>query len=213
MVDMCEASSSKRHPAGTNPVLRQRILDGAAGVFMERGFDAAGVNDICKAAAVSKSTLYVYFANKEELFEALVEQKRNLKFSEVQRALYAKADPEEAIREFLFCLVSVVCSPEVIRTQRTIIGIAARMPELGARFYEGGAERAQKLLRGYLDVQVAAGRYVITDTSRAAYQLIELASAGLLRQCLYGIRSLAPQEAEIQGAVDAAMEMFDAAYG
>jgi AcrR family transcriptional regulator len=209
---MCETPSSKRHAAGTNPALRQRILEGAAGVFMDRGFDAAGMNDICRASGVSKSTLYVYFAHKEDLFAALIEQKRDPKFNEIQRALYAAPDADAAIKDFLTCLVTVVCSPEVIRVQRTIIGIAARMPELGARFYEGGAERAQKLLRGYLDLQVTLGRYTITDTSRAAHQLIEMASAGLLRQCLYGIRTSAPEEAEVHNAVQAAMSVFDAAY-
>lgn len=201
---------SKRHAAGANPTLRQRILEGAAGVFLERGFDAAGVNDICRAAGVSKSTLYVYFANKEELFVALVDQKRQLRFTEIEAAL--NAPPEQALPAFLLQLVTVVCTPEVVRTQRTIIGIAARMPELGARFYEGGAVRSQKLLRNYLDHCVDAGDYAIPDTARAASQLIDLASAALLRQCLYGIRTTAPTEKEVQDAISAALIMFNAAY-
>ena len=200
----------KRHAAGANPALRQRILDGAAGVFMERGFDGTGVNDICRAANVSKSTLYVYFAHKEALFEALVDQKRNLRFSEVEQAL--SGPPAQALPSFLSRLVTVVCAPEVIRAQRTIIGIAERMPDLGARFYEGGAERAQKMLRAYLDRQVAAGALTIADTHRAAHQLIDLATAGLLRQCLYGLRTPPPEAPEVEAAVAAALVMFNAAY-
>src|SRR5690606_24794122 len=146
----------------------------------ERGFDAASMNDICRAAGVSKSTLYVYFAHKEELFEALIDQKRDLKFGAVANTLRHE-DPQTALTEFLVRLVSVVCSPDVIRAQRTIIGIVERMPDLGARFYAGGAERAQKLLCDYLERQVVAGNFAISDTNRAAYQLIELATAGLQR--------------------------------
>ena len=208
---MTETIIPKRHSAGANPALRQRILDGAAGVFLERGFDAASMNDICHAAAVSKSTLYVYFAHKEALFEALIDQKRNLKFSAVEQALQGDT-PQNALTEFLVRLVNVVCAPDVIRAQRTIIGIAERMPDLGKRFYEGGAERAQNLLRNYLDRQVAAGEFTIPDTDRAAYQLIDLASAGMLRQCLYGIRTVAPPQSEVQAAVTSAILMFDAAY-
>ena len=43
-------------------------------VFLAQGFDAASMNDIARAAGVSKGTLYVYFDNKEELFEAIVEE-------------------------------------------------------------------------------------------------------------------------------------------
>ena len=49
---------------------RRQIVDGAREVFLARGFDAASMGDIAKAAGVSKGTLYVYFKNKEELFDA-----------------------------------------------------------------------------------------------------------------------------------------------
>ena len=208
---MVETIVSKRHGAGANPVMRQRILDGAAGVFLERGFDAASMNDICRAAGVSKSTLYVYFAHKEDLFEALIDQKRDLMFGAVAETLFNE-DPQTALTGFLLRLVGIVCSPDVIRAQRTIIGIVERMPDLGARFYAGGAERAQNLLCAYLERQVASGHFAIPDTNRAAYQLIELATAGLQRQCLYCVRCTAPSEDEMRAAVDSALTVFRAAY-
>ena len=53
---------------------RRQIVDGARAVFLSQGFDAASMNDIARAAGVSKGTLYVYFRHKEQLFEAIVEQ-------------------------------------------------------------------------------------------------------------------------------------------
>ena len=53
---------------------RRQIVDGARAVFLSRGFDAASMNDIARAAGVSKGTLYVYFRHKEQLFEAIVDQ-------------------------------------------------------------------------------------------------------------------------------------------
>src|SRR5436853_7046819 len=52
---------------------RRQILDGARKVFMDLGFDGASMNEIARAAGVSKGTLYVYFADKGRLFEAIVE--------------------------------------------------------------------------------------------------------------------------------------------
>ena len=48
---------------------------GAREIFLARGFDAASMSDIAKAAGVSKGTLYVYFKNKEELFAAIVQER------------------------------------------------------------------------------------------------------------------------------------------
>ena len=50
---------------------RRQIIEGARAVFLSQGFDAASMNDIARAAGVSKGTLYVYFKHKGELFEAL----------------------------------------------------------------------------------------------------------------------------------------------
>src|SRR5471030_699587 len=53
---------------------RRQILDGARKVFMDLGFDGASMGEIARSAGVSKGTLYVYFADKNRLFEAIVEE-------------------------------------------------------------------------------------------------------------------------------------------
>jgi len=49
----------------------ERLLDAGARVFAERGYHAARVDDIVKAARTSHGTFYLYFASKEDLFRAL----------------------------------------------------------------------------------------------------------------------------------------------
>ena len=61
------------HTAEDNAKRRQ-IVEGARTIFLQHGFDAASMNDIARAAGVSKGTLYVYFDNKEQLFEAIVHE-------------------------------------------------------------------------------------------------------------------------------------------
>ena len=41
---------------------------------MDLGFDGASMGEIARSSGVSKGTLYVYFADKNRLFEAIVEQ-------------------------------------------------------------------------------------------------------------------------------------------
>lgn len=52
----------------------QRLLDAGTQVFTERGFPAARVDDIVRAAHTSHGTFYLYFANKEDLLAALAAQ-------------------------------------------------------------------------------------------------------------------------------------------
>ncbi len=48
-----------------------QVLDGARTVFLRDGFEGASVDEIARVAAVSKATLYSYFADKKVLFAAV----------------------------------------------------------------------------------------------------------------------------------------------
>jgi AcrR family transcriptional regulator len=49
-----------------------KLLDAGIEVFSKKGYHAARVDDIVKVAKTSHGTFYLYFANKEDLFQALV---------------------------------------------------------------------------------------------------------------------------------------------
>src|SRR5271167_4219108 len=64
----------KMAPQADDNAKRRQIVEGARSIFLANGFDAASMNDIARTAGVSKGTLYVYFTNKEQLFEAIVHE-------------------------------------------------------------------------------------------------------------------------------------------
>ncbi|TNC50415.1 TetR/AcrR family transcriptional regulator [Rubellimicrobium rubrum] len=202
----------RRHAAGEDPAKRDQILAGARQVFLERGYDAASINDICRAAGVSKGTIYVYFVGKEDLFVALIEQQRDELFAEGDVLLESDLRLEDKLRTYARRLASAICSDEVIRAQRIIIGTAERMPDLGARFYDSGARRVQDGITRLLEREVAAGHLSIADASLAASQFMELASAGLWRQRLFAKLKHPPTPEVTDAKADAAVSMFMAAY-
>src|SRR6516225_10777621 len=51
---------------------REAILEAALDEFSARGFAAARLEDVAKRAGVAKGTIYLYFADKEALFQELV---------------------------------------------------------------------------------------------------------------------------------------------
>ncbi len=50
---------------------REEIVDAAEVVFMRQGFATAKMEDVAKAAGVSRALVYLYFRNKEELYFAI----------------------------------------------------------------------------------------------------------------------------------------------
>ncbi|GIP17442.1 TetR family transcriptional regulator [Paenibacillus montaniterrae] len=53
---------------------KQMIMEQAGQLFMEKGYNAVSVNDICKAASVSKGSLYHHFQSKEQLLLEVIEE-------------------------------------------------------------------------------------------------------------------------------------------
>lgn len=68
MTDYTTAQSSYNPTAA-------KILSTAAHLFMQLGYRAVSINDIVKAAEVTKPTLYYYFRDKEELFVQMALQR------------------------------------------------------------------------------------------------------------------------------------------
>src|SRR5271169_2033976 len=51
---------------------REAILSAALDEFSSRGFEAARLDDVAKRAGVAKGTIYLYFRDKESLFQELI---------------------------------------------------------------------------------------------------------------------------------------------
>ncbi len=78
---------------------KQQLLDQAASLFAERGYDDTRIVDICAGAGVAKGLFYWYFENKEALFAELVRSMR-LKLRHAQaEAIDPDADPLLRIRQ------------------------------------------------------------------------------------------------------------------
>lgn len=62
------------HPdCGDRPDAVQRIVDAAERLFGERGYAGVSIRDIAEAAGVCKANVFHHFANKLELYRAVVE--------------------------------------------------------------------------------------------------------------------------------------------
>ncbi|WFU47109.1 TetR/AcrR family transcriptional regulator [Sinorhizobium terangae] len=205
-------SSGGRHAAGEDPAKREQILEGAKRVFMRSNFDAASMNDITREAGVSKGTLYVYFENKEDLFEALIARERSLIVDSVKQFLNDNAPLEDALHDFGVTLVTSMTSDYTIRAMRTVLSVTDRMPRLAQRFFTATPENGYTVLKTYLDQQVEAGTLLIDDTEIAAKQFIELSSAGIFKGRLFGMCE-APSADRIEKNVRSAIHVFLAAYG
>ena len=80
----------------------QSIIDASAQILERHGYEAATTNRIAERAGTSVGTLYQYFNNKDEIFDALVEREANAYLLSLKKALpKAGAGPKQAIQKML----------------------------------------------------------------------------------------------------------------
>jgi AcrR family transcriptional regulator len=199
-------------PAADDGAKRRQIIEGARAIFMSAGFDAASMNDIARAAGVSKGTLYAYFDSKEALFEALIREERA---HQPERNLMFPADepdPAKALAIYGQSLVEKITRTDKLEQARIVAFAAARFPRLGRAFYEAGPLYGAVKLKQRLDAFVAAGTLQIDDTAVAARQFIDLCLGDILKRLLFRVVETVEQN-EIDVLVGQAVAMFMKVYG
>ncbi|PJI99122.1 TetR family transcriptional regulator [Acidovorax sp. 69] len=193
-------------------IRRQAILDAAAEVFQETGFERATMAAICERLGYSKATLYNYFASKEELFSAVVFEATEAEFQSTLEALDASfTDITLALEKFGRGLLTLLYSPQVQAMRRLIVSEASRS-ELGQKCYELGPVRNEAATAVFLQQAMDAGHLRQADAHIAALHLRGLLEAEWLDRFLF--QTLGPvADAQINDTVQRAVAAFLAAYG
>jgi AcrR family transcriptional regulator len=139
------------------------ILDAAIGVFASKGYDGAGIEDICSAAGISNGALYKYFDNKDDLFLSLGERGAELVgsvFDDVSPLL----PPESFFRKILVKIrefppshrsaVSLYMNCGIPAFNRFAVSFAATLEPVGIKYIQSyllGAQRRGEI-SGELDI-------------------------------------------------------------
>jgi AcrR family transcriptional regulator len=169
------------------------------------------MGEIARVAGVSKGTLYVYFADKHHLFEAIVEQE-NIDYGRESFNFSPDRDPQSTLFEFGCAYMTVICRPHGGSAVRTVMAIAERMPDLGRRYYAQVIAKTVEEFAAYLKARIRAGDLVIEDPELAATQFMQTCQASLFLPFILQVTP-PPSRAQIEKSVRSATRMFLAAYG
>ena len=153
------------------------ILDAAAEVFVEAGYEGAGVDRIADRAGVSKQTLYNHFGAKEQLLAATVDAAARaveVELAPAAAALVRAPDPERAIRATSAAAVRHVVTPRMEALRSLVAFEVARHPELIDAWRGGGVLPLTRALTGYFAALAGSGRIALTDPGVPARQLVAL---------------------------------------
>jgi len=189
-----------------------QVLDGARAVFLVAGFEGASVDDIARAAGVSKATLYSYFPDKRLMFMEMAERECSRQAGAALQLIDMNAPPHQVLGLAARQLIRILLSDFSQRIFRVCVAEADRFPELGRAFYDSGPALGRARIMDYLHQAQARGEVAIADFELAADQFAELCKADLWTRAVFGIQNRF-SDAEIDRVVDGAVATFMARYG
>ncbi len=189
-----------------------QVLAGARQVFLSDGFDGASVDDIARAAGVSKATLYSYFPDKRFLFMQMAKTECQRQAETTLEAVDIAAPIETVLRDIASQMVNFITSEFGQRIFRICVGESDRFPELGREFYESGPKMVRDRMVDVFHLAIERGELQIDDVTLAADQFHELCKADLFPRMVFSMASEFT-EAEKMRVVDGAVDVFMARYG
>ncbi len=186
---------------------RQQILDGAKRCFLAQGFDGSSMNNIVKAAGVSKGTVYAYFPSKEKLFEALIFRDRRQQAEQTVVIERVERPIEDVLYDLAIRFGTLLKSEETIAYVRLVVAVAEKFPEIGQAFYEAGPAYGNAIIADYLESKMDDGTLRKCNASLAATQFVELVMCGIVKPKLFGAEKIAPQY-ELEEVVKSGIALF-----
>ena len=135
------------------------IVTAALAAFAERGFAATRLGDIAARAGISKGTLYLYFATKEDLFRAAVRRDLLPNLEAMEALAAAHTGPSAALLRAIATRSLALIDSEAAAIPRLVLAEAGNFPTL-ARFYaDEVAARGLRLISGILARGMARGEF------------------------------------------------------
>lgn len=158
------------------------LITAALDLFVERGFAATKLDEVAARAGVSKGTLYLYFASKEELFKAVIQQGILPALEQGEEMLAQHTgDTAELLRDLIYRWWEVVGNTRQAGILKLIISEAGNFPEVARYFHDNVTRRVDELLSTVLRQGMERGEFRPIDIQSA----IDLIGAPIMMRVIW----------------------------
>src|SRR5262249_40755196 len=181
-----EPARRRGRPPQEGKERREAILEAALEEFSARGFAWTRLDDVARRAGVAKGTIYLYFRDKESLFQELV----RTMLSPLVGAIEAAPLGDLPIRGVVELIVGVFVN-EIYPTHRKdvirlILAEGPRFPKLAEFYYREVIARVLPVIRARLTLAVERGELEHDALARFPQLLVAPALLAVLWSGLFG---------------------------
>ena len=157
------SSRPGRPRLGEEEERRQRVLDAAFAVLIERGYQRTTMLAVARRAGASKETLYSWFGSKQGLFTAMIQRQSAAMNRRLRDSLAGDEDLETTLTALAADMLELLLGERALALNRA----AMSEPELAAALLEHGRHATGPLVEEYLAREISQGRLPAVDPAEA----------------------------------------------
>lgn len=175
----------------------EQIIRAALEVFSERGFRSATMEEVARAAGITKGTIYLYFSSKEDLFLAVVRAHLQQAFDLLPSITFQPGDdPEVVTRRVGKAFLDVLMTPDVAKVVSLVIAEVNHLPALEQLYKEEILPKANMQLASLIGLGAEMGLVRQVDPVIAARCLFGMFFVFVITQEIFGAKEVTPMETE-----------------
>jgi AcrR family transcriptional regulator len=150
--------------------MRESIVIAASGIFSKFGFRKTTMDDIAKSIRKGKSSIYYYFRNKEDIFEAVLEMEVLILKSKLEEAVDKKKHHKDKLKTYIITRMEGFGS--LINFYNAIRNEYLSQFEFIERIRNKYDQEEIGIIQGIFDEGIEMGEFEIEDTYLAAVAMV-----------------------------------------
>lgn len=179
----CYAGSVPKLAAEVRQERRQRLIESAWRCAGRAGYRDMTVDDVCTEAGLSKGAFYGYFANKQALMLALLDDDEAQIDREIEQLERQVHSPAQRVRRFTRWMLERGEEASRVQVRADLWSTILTEPEIRARVAAAMDERRIRL-RHWIEAGLSSGEFVDVPANALASTLLALADGLLLHGAL-----------------------------
>ena len=149
---------------------RDKLIEVARQLFANKGIENTTMNDIAEASDQGRRTIYTYFKNKREIYNAVVESESEQMLSKLKELATLPLSPETKLMNFIFIRFDAV--KEIVLRNGSLRAGFFRDVRKVERARKATTGREAAILRQILEEGVQKGVFRITHIEQSAMVML-----------------------------------------
>ncbi|MGV8963163.1 MAG: TetR/AcrR family transcriptional regulator [Candidatus Saccharimonadaceae bacterium] len=170
---------------------KQMLLEKARQLFAKSGFDNTTMNDIAEASQRGRRTLYTYFSNKKEIYDAVIESELENLYIQLQETVNKEHSATDKLMLFFVARLEII--KEVVTRNGTLRGDFFRDIFRVENVRKTFDKKEIIFLKNILEEGIASNEFELLDSMKTA-RILHFALKGLEVPYIRGVMTQNPKD-------------------